>query len=197
MIHRLVPSLHRSFRWPALLVLAALAIPSLAAADPWPQTRAQSWFVGFGIGGGSAGLEIAGFDTDREGGGAGSFRAGYSFTDQLGLGLESNAWTKTEGDVTLSLSTATATLYFYPAGGLVLRGGIGFGSGSIEIEQSGPNLTADETGFGLSVGAQYDFRVTRTFALGPQVDIAYMTLDTVDANYISGGLSFNWYFIPR
>lgn len=40
-------------------------------------------------------------------------------------------------------------------------------------------------------------RVTRTFALGPQVDFSWMSLDSVDANTISGGLSFNWYFVPR
>ena len=186
---------HLSFL--VLCACAALAIPSLAHAGPWPQTRAQSWFVGFAAGGGSAGVEVEGFDTDREAGPGGSFRAGYNFTDQLGLGLETNAWTKEEDDIQLSFSTACATLYFYPEAGLILRGGVGFGTSTVELEQPGPDFTADESGFGLTVGAAYDFRVTRTFAIGPQVDFAWMTLDGVEANYINGGLSFTWYFIPK
>lgn len=192
------PKVHR--RLPlvaALLLAAALAVPAVSHAGPWPQTRAQSWFVGFGFGGGSAGIEVEGFDTDREGGAAGSFRAGYNFTDQLGLGLETNAWTKEEEDVTFTFSTACATLYFYPEAGLILRGGLGLGTGTVEVQLPGPDLTADESGFGVTVGAAYDFRVTRTFSIGPQVDFAWMTLDSVDANYVSGGLSFTWYFIPK
>lgn len=181
----------------AAVLVAALLVPALASADPWPQTRGPGWFVGFGLGGGSAGIEIDGFDTDREGGAAGSFRVGYTFTDQVGLGLETNAWTKEENGVTFTFSAGAATLYFYPAGGLVLRGGVGVGTGSVEFDQGGFTVSADEDGFGVTVGAQYDFRVTRTFSIGPQVDFSWMSLDTVDANYVNGGLSFNWYFIPR
>jgi hypothetical protein len=179
----------------AALLAAGLLWPAFANAAP--QVRAQSWFVGLGLAGGSAGIEVDGLDTDREGGFGGSFRAGYAFSEQIGLGLETNAWTKEEDDVTFTFSMAAATLYFYPAEGLVLRGGVGSGSGNVEIQVPGPDLEADEDGFGFTLGAAYEFRVGRTFALGPQVDFAWMSLDSVDANYVNAGIGFTWYFVPR
>lgn len=177
--------------------LAALLLPAPAAAQPWPQDRAQAWFFGFAMGGGSATFTVEGFDSDREGSFTGALRGGYAFTDQLGLGLETSSWVRSEEDVTVTMSMAAVSLYAYPAAGLVLRGGVGAGAATVEVERPGPNLEADERGFGISVGGQYEFRVTRTFALGPQADFVWMTLDSVDANYFHGGISVNWYFVPR
>jgi hypothetical protein len=58
-------------------------------------------------------------------------------------------------------------------------------------------VSTDESGLAFTVGGQYEFRVTRRFALGPQIDFSWMTLDSFDANYINGGVSLNWYFIPK
>jgi len=52
-------------------------------------------------------------------------------------------------------------------------------------------------GFAWTLGAAYEFRVTRSFALGPQIDYTRMNLEFADADYYNIGLSMNWYFIPK
>jgi len=182
----------------SIALVVAACVPSLCAAQgPYPSTR-QGWLVGFGVGGGAAAVTANGNSSDREGGVAGSFRAGYAFQPQLSLELNSNGWSKEENGATLTFSVATAAVNYYPAQtGLVLRGGIGFGSADATVRVNNVTITGTESGFGFTVGAGYEFRVTRTFALGPQVDFGWMTLDSFDANYVNLGLAFNWYFIPR
>jgi hypothetical protein len=179
-------------------VLVALLLPSIAlAAGPYPQTR-EGWLVGFGVGGGSAGLTADNVSSDREGGAAGSFRVGYAFQPQLSLELNTNGWTKEQDGVTVSFSVIAAALNFYPgAQGLVLRGGLGGGSGTAQVQVGSLVVKETKSGFGITAGAGYEFRVTRTFAVGPQVDFGWTSLDTFDANYINGCLGFNWYFIPN
>ncbi|HEY2956349.1 MAG TPA: outer membrane beta-barrel protein [Candidatus Eisenbacteria bacterium] len=183
----------------SVALFAATCVPALCAAQgPYSHAR-QGWLVGFGIGGGTAGISVDGNTSDREGGGAGSFRAGYAFRPEYSLELNSNGWTKDDNGTTLSFSVATAAINYYPGNtGLVLRGGVGFGSADATV-QIAPNttVTGSESGFGFTVGAGYEFRVMRTFAIGPQVDFGWMTLDSFDANYVNFGLSFNWYFVPK
>jgi hypothetical protein len=47
------------------------------------------------------------------------------------------------------------------------------------------------------MGAAYDFRIRRTFSIGPQIDYSWMTLSDFDANYVNFGLSFDWHFIGK
>ncbi len=180
------------------VILLAMSVPSLAAAaGPYPQTR-QGWLVGFGVGGGSAAISVDGTSSDREAGGAGSFRVGYAFQPELSLELNANTWTKTENSVTLSFSVATAAINYYPgASGLVLRGGIGAGSADATIQVGRTRISGNESGLGLTFGAAYEFRVTRTFAIGPQVDYSLAKFSDFDSNHVIGGLGFNWYFIPK
>lgn len=180
---------------PALVVLMTMA--SLSYAGSFPQTR-QGWLVGFSAGGGSAGISSGGESSDREGGAAGSFRVGYAFNPDLSLEYNSNAWAKSKDGVTIAYSTNTAALNFYPGhNGFVLRGGVGFGSGQLATKVNNSTLTTSESGFGFNLGAAYEFRVTRTFAIGPQVDYGWTTLSDFDANWVTVGLGFNWYFIPK
>lgn len=180
--------------------LVASARP--AAAEAFAQKR-DGWFVGFGVGGGTAALTHGGESTDREGAPAGSFRAGFDFSPELGLGLETNGWSKSEnvsggGTATTTLSVGAATLYYHPpTNGLVLRGGVGYGTANAKVQFGSTSVSGSESGFGFTVGAQYDFRVRRTFSLGPTVDFGWMTLSDFDANYVNFGLSFDWHFLGR
>lgn len=178
-------------------VIGALA-PSLArAAGSYPQTR-EGWLVGFGAGGGSAGVSG---DSQREGGFAGSFRVGYAFQPEISLELLSSVWTKSENNTDVTFSVGGVGIGYYPNAqgleGLVLRGGVGFGDVSVGASSGGTRFSASESGFGFTVGAAYEFRVTRTFAIGPQVDFGYLSINGESANFVNGSLGFNWYFIPR
>ena len=176
------------------LLLAGL-LPSLCAAQgPHPSTR-QGWLVGFSVGGGSAGIST---DSGREGGFAGSFRFGYALQPQLSMELNSNGWTKESNGNTITFGTVTAALNFYPgASGFLVRGGLGWGSATATAQSGNVTISSTETGFGLTAGAAYEFRVTRTFSIGPQVDYGWFTVDSFDGDYVTGSLGFTWYFIPR
>jgi hypothetical protein len=177
------------------VALTAITIAGPVRAESFPQTR-EGWLVGFGVGGGTAGVSGG---TNREGGIAGSFRVGYAFNPQVSAGLSSSAWSKSESGVTLTFSVGGPTVEFYPVGapGLVLRAGAGFGSVSASASSSGGTFTASESGFGALAGVGYEFRVLRTFAISPQVDFGYLTIKGDSANYVNFGLGFNWYFIPK
>ncbi|MEY4071491.1 MAG: hypothetical protein RL721_2105 [Candidatus Eisenbacteria bacterium] len=195
---------------PVALLAAALCLVTVssAAAQPWPNTH-QGWFLGFGVGGGSAQLsfdkdhpDYPGETTDRETGGAGSFRFGYDFTPQLGFGLESIAWAKSQTvddmDILTTIGVAGPTLYWHPENtGFVLRGGAGLGMYRESASISGMDVTISNSGFGVLVGAAYQFRVKRTFSIGPEVAFGYAVLDKYKAQTLNAGLSFDWHFIPR
>jgi hypothetical protein len=179
----------------ALFLIAS--IPALCSAESHPSTR-QGWLLGFGFGGGSAGFSGGGPSTDREAGAAGSFRVGYALQPEMSLELYSNGWAKEMSSVTYTLSTVTAAVNYFPgASGLALRAGIGFGGSTAGSTSGNTTTTTSDTGFGLTVGAGYEFRVTRTFAIGPQVDYGWMTLDALDADYVNLCLGITWYFIPK
>lgn len=179
----------------ALLALAIFAVPAMAGTHP---QNHNAWSIGFGIGGGSAGLSLDDIDAgDRETGGMGNFRVGYPLNEKVSLALEGNAWSKSENDVTVTFSATTVGAAFFPSEGLVLRGGIGFGSSTASYDAGSVTVSSTESGLGLHGAVGYDFRVARTFALGPQVDFGYTTFDGGSANWFGLGLQFNWYFVPK
>lgn len=176
----------------ACLIMSPL--PALVSAETYAHTR-DGWLIGFGVGGGSAGISDA---SDRQGGVTGSFRAGYAFQPQLSLELNSGFWTKSEGGATTTFDVSGAALDFYPGeGGLVLRGGLGFGSADVSLDVGNQTLSASETGFGFLVGAGYEFRVLRSFAIGPEVEYGWTTLSSFDTNFVNANLGLTWYFIPK
>ena len=123
------------------LAIACVACFSLLAADSvhadaHPHDR-NGFMIGFGIGGGSASVEVG---SGREGGGSGNFRIGYAVRPDLVIHYEGAGWTRTFnntifGDVTWRLSTSTVALTYYPqaAGGLFFRGGVGVGVADVEL----------------------------------------------------------------
>jgi outer membrane protein with beta-barrel domain len=182
----------------SVALLVALCAPSLCGAQGGHPNTRQGWLVGFAVGGGSAALSKDGDTTDREAGGAGFFRAGYAFRPECSVELNSNSWTKDVDGATWTLSLATAAINYYPGtSGLVLRAGIGAGTADATAKFGSVTVSESTSGFGFTAGAAYEFRVARTFALGPQVDFGWATTDKFDFNQINAGLGFTWYFIPK
>ena len=103
-----------------------------------------------------------------------------------------------EDNATVSLSVATFGVTFFPGNmGLYARGGIGFGSANSETEFGDLTLSTTDTGFAFLVATGYEFRLSDKFALGPQVEFAYLGLDgeIIDtAHVVNGSLQFNWYW---
>jgi outer membrane protein with beta-barrel domain len=181
------------------LGLAALAVmvPGPASAATHPHARG-GWLVGLGIGGASAGVSIPGVSADRELGGGGSLRVGYAFSPRLSLELDGTAWTKEQGGQTITFSAGGPTLNFYPGEtGLVMRAGVGVGTGEASQQFGSVTVTGSESGLGLLGGIGYEFRVTPRFALGPGVNVGWINLDSFDANWVTFELGATWYFIKQ
>ena len=180
----------------ALVVVSVLLAATTASAGSHPPDR-NGFMIGFGLGGASLGLENG---DEREGGVAANFRIGYALRHDLVLHYEGNAWTKTFdgvlGDVTWTFSTSTAALTWFPSNvGLFLRGGAGLGTARVELETAGVTVSDSESGFGFLLAGGYEWRLTKKFALAPQVEYSYQQLDTLgSANMIGGGVGFNWYW---
>ena len=75
------------------LIAVLTLVPTSAAQAAWPHER-DGVLLGFGLGAGTAGVNILDIDSDRESGLGGSFRLGYAFTPQVAAGLEGTFWTK-------------------------------------------------------------------------------------------------------
>jgi len=172
-----------------ILSLGVMLLPTTARAHP--QTR-DGFFIGLGLATGSAAVDFGSGSTDRESGSGGSFRLGWTVNPKFALGLENNSWFTSSDEAVAAMGATTFAASFFPAEGLVLRGGVGLG-----YEGEASDGLGGAGGFAWTVGTAYEFRVTRSFAIGPQIDYTRLSLDNIDANYYNVGVSLNWYFIPK
>lgn len=181
-------------------ILVALVISVFGAATALAGQHPQNhngWSIGLGVGGGSAGLSVdGGGSSDREGGATGNFRLGYPLNEKVSLALESNAWSKSENDATVTFSATTVGVAYFPSEGLVLRGGVGFGNSHFSVDVgNNTTVSSTETGLGLNGAVGYEFRLARTFALGPQADFGYASFDGGSVNWFGVSLQGTWYFV--
>jgi hypothetical protein len=195
--------MHSRLKFAAACAIGVILHTSTANATH-PHER-NGFMIGFGVGGGSFAFE----DLDGDGGGVGNFRLGYALNPAWVIHLETNAWRKTSeeaatfagitfvGDVTVTAANAVAAATFYPppANGLFLRGGFGFARVDFEVEGLGVTISDHESGWSLLGALGYEWRLTKMFALAPQVEFTYQDLDTLRSSTLyAGGLGFNWYW---
>lgn len=191
-----------------VLLVVALAMPVLAGTHAPDRT---GFFVGFGVGGGNAYAEpgtnappLGVSDVDRESGGSGNFRFGWAVSDRATIGLESTAWLKsynisgTTIDATITMNVTTFAVTYFPGNaGFYLRGGLGFGTAAVKYEQGGASVSGNTVGLGLVAASGYEWRLTEKFALGPQLQYAYLGVDNEDldtANFVSLTAQMTWYW---
>lgn len=177
-----------------LVLLVVAALPAKTMAGDWPHER-DGVVLGFNVGGGSANLEVDNITGDRESGGAANIRVAYMAQPALAIGAESNLWSKEIEGVTWTFSVIAAALTFYPSGeGFFIRGGVGSGTISAELRDSGASVSVSDSGLGLLGALGYEWRLTRKFALGPELDFGWMDVgDEVTANYFNLTAALNWY----
>ena len=144
----------------SVLGLALTSVP----AGAHPQTR-KGVYTGIGLAAGTADVTTAGQSGSSSGGSGGSFRFGYAINEMFAIGVEGNTWITSSSEGVGQLGVLTGAVSFFPAEGLVLRGGIGGGNNAGLGEG-----VSGEVGTGWTLGAAYEFRVMRTFAIGPQID---------------------------
>ena len=184
-------------RWSLILVASALlaVAPAAALAGAWPDER-DGWTLGLNVGGGTAGLNVSGINFDRESGFAANIRGGYAFRNRFAVGLEGNSWSKNVDNETWTFSFGGPAFTFYPGGeGFYVRGGIGVGRVKYELTDNGITYSASDNGFGAHGAMGYEFRLAKSFALGPQADYTYSKINSdLSINYWNFTLGGNWYF---
>jgi len=148
----------------AFVLLAALAGSANAQKEPAPGGR-QGFWIGFGVGIGSAGLDCATCGEDRFSGGSGYLRMGGTLSQAWLLGGEVNVWSHSESGTDEALVFASIVAYWYPSrtGGLHLKFGLG-GMGYAATDGT-DELTASGAGYILGVG--YEVRVRPNLSITP------------------------------
>ena len=150
----------------SLLVAALFAVASPLAAQSAsrPHTR-QGFWIGFGLGPGSATAECNSCDGDRTTGFSGYFKLGGTISPSFLLGFEGNGWERSHSGVDESLAFGSIALLWYTSrtGAFFLKVGLGgmqytANDGTDELE-----MTAPAASFGLG----YEFRVTRNMSIAP------------------------------
>lgn len=175
-------------------LLSSYSAPA-ALAGSWPHER-DGIVLGFNAGGGSAGIDVNGVNSDREGGFGGNFRVGYAFNPQVALGLEGNMWTKEVENERWTFSVGGPAVTYYPgATGFFVRGGVGVGTVDYSFDSGGVTVSSSDDGFGFLVATGYEWRLGRKFALGPEFDYAHAKVnDNLSMNYFNFTMGLNWYF---
>jgi hypothetical protein len=172
----------------AIFTCALMSLVSSGLAAQNPQTR-QGFGISFGLGGGSASISCDGCESERETALSGYLRLGGYASPSLFIGGESNGWTKSEGGIDELIGFLSAVAQWYPqvTNGFYLKGGVGFATS--EASDDVDELTIG--GVGLTVGAGYDWRLTRNFSLTPYLNYLRSFTGELEFNGTSSGVSAN------
>jgi len=163
----------------------ALAGGASAARAQYPQ-RHDGFWIGFGLGYGSAGVTCDGCrSVSRQGGVTGFLKLGGAPSRNLLIGAAINGWAHSDSSATETMTNVTASLYLYPRrrSGFFVTGGLGFSNYHINSTPSW-----DGTGWGFTAGAGYDLRFWRDVSLTPVVN--YFWGGVGDINQAGAGAVF-------
>ena len=163
------------------------------------------------MGGGNAGADpgsdavaLGVTELDRESGASGNFRFGWAVADRATIGLENTTWLRnynvsgTNIDATLTMNVTTLALTYFPGNvGFYLRGGLGLGTAAVKYEQGAASVEGSTVGFGLIAATGYEWRLTQKFALGPQLQWAFLGVNDEgieNADFASLTVQMTWYW---
>jgi hypothetical protein len=184
----------------ALALAIALGVTgSVRSMDA--QVASRSLYLWGGVGYGSFGcFESFNCDAHESGEARGAINGfagiGRSLTRSLVAGLELNARSKTNGESTLRLISASTVLLFYPVQsiGLHFKGSLGFGS----LNHSGFEgdiILSDEwsTGPTGSVGIGYDLPLSTRLALSPGFEVGATSINQIYRRLWESRIRLTWH----
>jgi hypothetical protein len=177
---------------------------------PRPPQQRDSWYIGFGIGGGDGSVSGQGSTVSFKDLNVSSpttaffnFEAGATLTPQLLLGGEIAAIVSaaSQGGIDTSVSIANVNLVatFFPMEkGLFLKGGIGRAALSLEEKDATGTATLNVSGFDVTGGVGYAFWLGRTFNLKLELDYSQQwygssTIDPESSHFWTAFLGVAWY----
>jgi len=161
-----------------------LSVAAPAARAQYPPRRNGFW-IGFGLGYGSANVTCDSCGSGSRTGGVTAFlKLGGTPSRNLLIGGAINGWSHESGGATETMANVTASLYYYPAArsGLFLTGGLGFSDYRVDTSPS-----VEGTGWGFTAGVGYDSRVGRNVSLTPVANFVYGGVGDLS---VSGGGTF-------
>jgi opacity protein-like surface antigen len=160
------------------------------------KTDHHGFYVGFGLGYGSQGIDFkdSDFEFDREDGGAAVLFIGGAISPNLLLGLDGNGWSRKDDNVTRTITTSTLCLTYYATPKFFIKGGAGLANAKLEIDLNRGFYTYSETGFGMTFGAGMEFRLKKHFALVPSAQWSYQSFDEFKSNMFSITMGIGWYW---
>ncbi len=168
----------------------ATPTPTMPAVSPAAvHLRHGFWFTG-GLGYSSLGCETCG--GDRTNGVAVNIGLGGTLSQHVQLGGGIHGWSKTEQDLTLTASAASALIRVYPSarGRFFLAGGLGAGTVSAHVNSwSGTSDAA----FAAVLGLGYDARIGRNVSLTPFFNSVGMAGEGWNVNFTQLGLAVTTY----
>ena len=193
----------------ALILIATLLAcgASVAQAQSPGRTNArQGFWVGFGLGGGSAGTNcsLSSCGNDRSTGLSGYARLGGTLSRSLLLGVETNGWRHSEAGVNESIGFGSFVVLWYPSptGALYLK--FGLGGMTYRADDGVDEFTA--TAPSASIGLGYEVRVGRNVSLVPYVNslasssvrlrfdgVPISTGEDISINLFQFGLGVTWH----
>jgi hypothetical protein len=185
-----------------VLGLLVFALADSAAAERWRHDR-EGFTLGLGLGAGSATFDPSGDvdSADNEGGGALGLRLGWAVNQNWVLLLDGNGWSKSDGGATTTVSVGGIGVSWFPQGeGFYLRAMVGSSRIELELDFGSFRVTPSADGFGGSLAVGHEWRLTRTFALGPELTFSRASFDgegdaaDLDVSWISATAALNWYF---
>ena len=151
-------------------------------AQSKPNDRKGFW-IGFGLGGGSAGLDCSTCSDERIGGGSGYLRLGGTLSRHFLLGFETNGWLHSEGGVDESIAFASAVLLWYPSAKGALYVKFGLGGMAYGADDGVDELTATAPSASLGVG--YEVRIGRNVSLVPYINSLASSAVDVEINGVA------------
>lgn len=168
-----------------LLAVVTSTFAVTASGQGHAQERSGFWF-NIGLGTGSLGCDDC---SGRESGLSGQMSLGGTLSPRFIVGAGTNGWTKSESGTTLTMSSLTALVRFYPsaAGGFYLTGGLGVASLDLGVTGFG---SASETGTAALLGVGYDYRISKNMSLTPFWNGIGGSFDGGGANFGQIGISF-------
>ena len=202
----------------AIIVVAVLlgAMATDAAALDATGRDGQGWVLGIGFGMGRAEVTYLGGVVEREfrEGVSSEIRLGKMLSNKLALTFDYQGWVIENGNLDLRLRQGLQSfglgLTWYPGnpqnawGGMYIRVGGGRALANVAATFLNPDdLTEveqkriDEWGYVASGTVGYEFFVTDTFAVGPNLNAAYLWIngDLADSGrWLTVSLLGTWYF---
>lgn len=171
-----------TLRATGLSALLTVLLASTAFAQQ-AQTR-QGFWIGGGLGYGSMGISCEGCgDLGRDAAPSGYLKLGATLRQNVLLGVETNAWTKSESGARLTMTNISGAVYWYPmaTNGLFVKGGAGFSA----LDNS---FGGGSSGFGVLGGVGYDVRMSRNLSITPVANWFRGGFDGLSANVVQIGV---------